>query len=495
MGEIAGRFISISGSASGRSDRAELARVHQFVRCLTLEIVARGGGLTEALGLDPRIDEDDPLSAQTYLWTMLEAVQEAVTTGRTDARGPLVRVVCNLAALGERMPPRRVRFFDSLRQRGVVQLLPTPAQNHTGGQIRRVQLEHADALVLVGGGRGGHDLVSTARASGAPVVPVDTSIGSICDDGQASAEHWRRLLEKPKDYLRVPGRDLRTSASAWTLRMRHSDPAALAAEVADLLDAAAYPPSPVRALVLTVVPVELKATCDLLSIRTDSATRTPRGTWVLRSGPIAVACVGQAGNSSAAVITAELLQTLRPAVAVLSGIAGGDPDGTQLGDVVIAERVVNYESAAVVGDVEPAAEPRPDTIKIRHAARQFLMPYIAGGTSQRLEERYGLDPITVSLDPIASGEKLVRSAAFFARQAQHHAKTRAIEMEGYGFAGACEHAGVSWFVVRGISDHANEAKADGPQSGAARNAAAVALDLCQEWMRVHPHGRAAWAAT
>jgi adenosylhomocysteine nucleosidase len=485
MGEIAGRFVSISGSASALSDRAELMRVHQFVRSLALEIVGRGGGLTEALGLDPRIDADDPLSAQTYLWTMLEAAQEAVTTGRAKSQRPLVKVVCNLARLADYVPPHRAVFFESLRQRGLIQLVPTPAQIHTGGEIRSIQVEHAHAFVLVGGGRGAHDLVSKARLSERPVLPMDTRIGSICDDGEASAEHWRRLLHDPSDYLRVPGRDLRASASAWNLGSQHRDPAALAVDVADLLDAAAYPLSPVQALVLTVVPVELKATCDLLSIPTDSATRTPRGTWVLRSGPIAVACVGQPGNPSSAVLTAELLQTLRPAVAVLAGIAGGDPDGTQIGDVVIAERVVNYESAAVVGDVEPDAEARPDTIKIGHAARQFLMPYQAGGISQRLAERYGLDPIKVSLDPIASGEKLVRSAAFFKRQAQHHAKTRAIEMEGYGFAGACEHVGVSWFVVRGISDHANEAKADGPQSGAAQNAAAVALDLCDEWMRVH----------
>jgi nucleoside phosphorylase len=64
------------------------------------------------------------------------------------------------------------------------------------------------------------------------------------------------------------------------------------------------------------------------------------------------------------------------------------------------------------------------------------------------------------LGTILAGEKLRRDGALPAIAARFGEKIMAIEMEGSGFAAACESKSISWLVFRGISDYGDPDKAD-----------------------------------
>lgn len=67
-----------------------------------------------------------------------------------------------------------------------------------------------------------------------------------------------------------------------------------------------------------------------------------------RDYTIALGCIGSAGNPGAAAAAASAIATYRPHVVLLMGIAAGLRDKVRIGEVVLSDRVVAYEPAALV---------------------------------------------------------------------------------------------------------------------------------------------------
>ena len=172
---------------------------------------------------------------------------------------------------------------------------------------------------------------------------------------------------------------------------------------------------------------------------------------------------------------------------VLLGIAGSLQKDVKLCDVVIADRVIFYESRA-----ETALGPKrrgdfartPADILVQVNA--FLidndtMPAVDGSFNGKF---------SVHLGPIASGEAVVkyRDADVIKWIDLVNEKTSCIEMEAAGFSQAVDEAtleesfnGTQCFIARGISDHADEEKDDKWQGPAVANAMSVVLQMCAGW--------------
>src|SRR5258708_31000267 len=113
-------------------------------------------------------------------------------------------------------------------------------------------------------------------------------------------------------------------------------------------------------VVLTVIPEELKWACKALGIRDTRKTRakTNSGTVYLigavrarrtrRDYSVALGCIGSAGNYNSAAATSEAISEYHPRVVLLMGIAAGIRGNVKIGDVVLSERVVAYESSAAI---------------------------------------------------------------------------------------------------------------------------------------------------
>lgn len=260
-------------------------------------------------------------------------------------------------------------------------------------------------------------------------------------------------------------------------------------------------------LVLTVIPAELEAARRAFDIADTDRNKVADGTVYFHTVvpsvlaateyKVSLLCIGSAGNPEAAAVTSAALASQKPRAALLMGIAAGMRDKVQIGDVVLSERVVAYEPAALVTDGTTTTEqPRPDIERPSHAMIQDMVAYNPAG--DRLQQAFarsgGYVPtappgqeveyathvataVAVRRSTIASGEKLLRDPSKLRRIRTLHGKVEVGEMEAAGFVSACRVGDVPWMVVRGISDFGDELKNDRFHSFAACAAAAVTRDF------------------
>ncbi|HEX7843352.1 MAG TPA: AAA family ATPase [Kofleriaceae bacterium] len=269
-------------------------------------------------------------------------------------------------------------------------------------------------------------------------------------------------------------------------------------------------------MILTVIPAELEAARRVLQIDDGSREKAPDGTvyfrGVVRSEragkdyAIALTCIGGAGNPGAAAATAGAIARYRPRAVLLMGIAAGIRDKIRIGEVVLSDRVVAYEPAALIRSASGmVVQPRPEIDRAPHTMIQDVVSYRA--EAARLQDAFaragGEVPsassgqedefrahvaaaITARQGTIASGEKLLRDPAKLLAVRELHGKTEVGEMEAAGLVDGCRRGSVPWLVIRGISDFGDELKDDRFHAFAACAAAAVMHDFLAHGLDLGP---------
>lgn len=146
-----------------------------------------------------------------------------------------------------------------------------------------------------------------------------------------------------------------------------------------------------------------------------------------------------------------------------------------LGDVVIADMVMGYESGRQTeSGLEPRfaykQPPRRVLTELRHLNLTLTRAWHDRFRSaQKFLERRELPSRPIRRGPkshfgvVASGEKLFADGALGEYRKRYHERIRAGDMEAIGFVTAAERADVPWIVVRGISDFGDPATKEGRQ--------------------------------
>lgn len=194
-------------------------------------------------------------------------------------------------------------------------------------------------------------------------------------------------------------------------------------------------------------------------------------------------------NAAAASGAASAVMTYRPHIILFVGIAGSVADDVQLGDVVAADVVVDYE----VGKAKPAKGNQPSVYEPRPLQQRssFGLLQWAGivRTDSRWRERiveYNPKLIgepNVHTEPIAAGSKVVADSESDVAQLIRQTAPRAVavEMEGAGFLGAVHRfSDVDGLLVRGISDLVDgksQSDGEGWRHQAVANASAFVFEL------------------
>lgn len=201
--------------------------------------------------------------------------------------------------------------------------------------------------------------------------------------------------------------------------------------------------------------------------------------------------LGRMGNTAAAAATATAIHHFDPTNVVLAGIAGGTnppdsdaglADQSLLGDLVVGELIVDYESAKQEAgegggpaQITRRFEPFRSDSRLLEAARRLpdgawalaIRESRPDGTSGRIIPRawFGV---------IASGQKVVKDPGLVAELKASWPKLIGVEMEGAGVALAVHDAfsKPAFFVVKGICDWADPDKNDQWQRYAADASAA-----------------------
>jgi nucleoside phosphorylase len=287
--------------------------------------------------------------------------------------------------------------------------------------------------------------------------------------------------------------------------------------------------------IVTVLPVELKAVLAAVgglpaeSDREDYLDR-PERYWfraIQRDGkrPLSavLTIVGRSRNVPCAIATERLLRIFPAKVMVLIGIAAGLRKKVRLGDVVGAERVIDYEHVrreletryavrkgpggrVVIGSKKTKIDnQRPLHVNLAAGIETDVGLFTPDpGTLQKVfqDEMTKFDAsATVSLGKdfgpkyqkgsVVSGEKLIADGSLTDLRLRFDERLRAADQDSSGFAQACQFRDpqVPWAIFRGISDYGESDKTDDCQQAAAVVAACSAVMFLKKSYRDHTSSR------
>jgi adenosylhomocysteine nucleosidase len=180
------------------------------------------------------------------------------------------------------------------------------------------------------------------------------------------------------------------------------------------------------------------------------------------AGEPVVCVVSRIGKVAAATTTAILLERFSPRAVVMTGLAGAVAPVLAIGDIVIADRLLQHDLDArplfprheipLLGVAELLAD-RVLADRLAAAATRFataLPPAVAalGITAPRIHR--GL---------VVSGDQFFASAEAVAALRERLPDALAVEMEGAAVAQVCHEHGVPFAIARVISDTADHGAA------------------------------------
>ncbi len=185
------------------------------------------------------------------------------------------------------------------------------------------------------------------------------------------------------------------------------------------------------------------------------------------------------GGAGGAMRTIEKgIELLSPSAVIMVGIAFGvDPFRQQIGDILVCERILDYELQRV-GQVNNAMTiiPRGDKVSVSsrllNRCRDGAMEWQEAGEAGNVQ--FGL---------ILSGAKLVDNYNFREQLRSFAPEAIGGEMEGAGLYAAAHGNKVDWILVKAISDWADGNKAANKQASqelAAARAASFVLHVIKQ---------------
>lgn len=231
-----------------------------------------------------------------------------------------------------------------------------------------------------------------------------------------------------------------------------------------------------RVGIMAAMPEELHA---LLARMPDEAMVTCAGRqfWVGHlGGREVVAVLSRIGKVAAATTTTLLLTKFGVDQIVFTGVAGGLGDGVNVGDVVVADALVQHDMDAsplfprfeLPGLGCAVLRPPVDlTASVLDVVRQVLSPAClaeGGALSDVHLSALGLGQPRVHCGMVISGDQFIHAAQTCRDLRAALPEALAVEMEGAAVAQVCHDFGVPYAIVRTISDRADdEAHIDFPR--------------------------------
>jgi adenosylhomocysteine nucleosidase len=196
--------------------------------------------------------------------------------------------------------------------------------------------------------------------------------------------------------------------------------------------------------------------------------RVVRGTRRFHTGrlhgrPVVLVLSG-IGKVAAATTATLLIHEFDAAALLFTGVAGGLAPGVRVGDVVVAQSLLQHDMDA--SPLFPRYEV-PLTGKARFDADPALADGIAAAAAACLssvdhelaahQREFGIEAAAVHRGLIVSGDRFVASAIESASLAAALPDALAVEMEGAAAAQVCFEFGRPLAVLRTISDRADDA--------------------------------------
>lgn len=212
------------------------------------------------------------------------------------------------------------------------------------------------------------------------------------------------------------------------------------------------------------------------------------GHW---QGHSVVAVLSRIGKVAAATTATVLLERFGVGTLVFTGVAGGLGSGVRVGDVVVADGLVQHDMDA--SPLFPRHEV-PLYGRARFEANAALVIQLSQASEQVLANaalhlgqstlaEFQLNAPRVHRGLILSGDRFVSTSAESHALRQALPEALAVEMEGAAVAQVCHDYGVPFVAVRTISDRADDAAHTDFQRFIREVASRYSLAIVSQWLR------------
>jgi adenosylhomocysteine nucleosidase len=212
--------------------------------------------------------------------------------------------------------------------------------------------------------------------------------------------------------------------------------------------------------ILCAMPEERRLLVDALERRVELDGRPITADAGVLDGIDVVIAEAGIGKTNAASAATAIVERHAPAALVLSGVAGGVREDLDVGDIVVARRVVDTDYGRETGRTRIAYQPGTLPIpSVTPDAGYDMPPELVRSVEAALHD---IDadaptdaPSRVIFGTIASGDVFVSSTRYRDELANRWSAD-AVEMEGAAICGVAERYDLPWLIVRALSDRAGE---------------------------------------
>jgi adenosylhomocysteine nucleosidase len=166
---------------------------------------------------------------------------------------------------------------------------------------------------------------------------------------------------------------------------------------------------------------------------------------------VVVAAAG-VGKVRAATTATLLLERFGCRALVLTGVAGGLTADLAIGDLVIAERVIDIDYGRLTDTGRRVYQPGTLPLPGVRPDPGYLLP---ADVTERIRARLAATRLRATLGTVLTGDAFLASARL-RDGLEARWSALAIEMEGSAVCGVAERFGVPWLVVRALSDRAGD---------------------------------------
>lgn len=202
---------------------------------------------------------------------------------------------------------------------------------------------------------------------------------------------------------------------------------------------------------------------------------------------VVLTMLGEPGQHKAAASCSTIFGYYKPKLAILCGVCAGEPEETNLGDVLIVKHVLDHRPGVVTPEgKKPRTYPYTSSVQIDRDVNSFEFPEnefyeeIVNNVRNLREKGISIPEACDNIKPeidkkaiLVPEDVLVRDGRLSGIRDEFHDYIRGLEMECAGFAEACRQKGIDWVIFRGVMDFGNPEKTDSAKYYSALTASIV----------------------
>jgi adenosylhomocysteine nucleosidase len=184
-------------------------------------------------------------------------------------------------------------------------------------------------------------------------------------------------------------------------------------------------------------------------------------------GKDAVLVFSKCGKVAAASAVTTLIETFKAGLVIFTGVAGGADSSLNIGDIVVADKLVQHDMDAsmlpgckkfeipLLGVDIFQADNRLIALGAK-SARHYVSNFMPEDVSPENLAEFRISTPKVAIGTIASGDQFIADSNKVRSLTQELPGLKCIEMEGAAVAQVCYEHGIDYIVFRVISDKADE---------------------------------------